>query len=1755
MGTFDTAFPWLDREPEWKWKPMERMESSIQNSFGSLWGAASAIADVAGLDKASDWAANRSAELLEKAADHDLQNTNFSDISSPIEAGQYAVELITNQVPDLVLMVAGGLGAGSLASKVATKSGAATKAVETMLHKGFTKNLKNVIKEVGADVGKDKLYKEAIRRTARDTGALIGVVGFEGAQGTGSEYIQNDRQDPLGAIGVGIAQAAIAAFNPVNKVLAGKLPKGKGSFLAMTGGEAAEEMGQEIPAMMYEAGLDPNRTFGEILSSDEGINRLIESGVGGALLGSVFGGGTHLINKSKAQVQVQEKPTWEENLKKIIAERPEVILEEAQIDTSEDAHDPIEGLQVGEDTSDQSSTQGPIEPQWKQPVYQERAKLNRKVENYQPELPSEIVKKIEGSKKPLEPQWKTDPQIKRSARAAKAIEAIDWDNPHEPTTLVEKNKENEAAKSIRVFKETKVIPDNVRVYEEPSEPISVKDSDKSISVKDSDKSIRVKESSEPNSAKGSRGSVIVRDSGESISVKEPDKSISVKEPSDNSTYQVVKERKVGDWTSSTYKVDGEDVSTYSKDNFKVVKFSKKKWKLVQDDNGAIDDFGVFKTLTDAKEAARVGKRSEDFYVKKETKKEVRKKQPLNERQKDLLKSLDFKDITSLVEQKTGAFNEPNSEDVIVESLIDSARTYDPDNKTTFKSYAVGRAIGAIKDSRKNVPTTSFGENDAILRNATKESVSTIYTKPKEVKKKEKPPEVKNVKVSKEEEAEILKRVKAKRDKKSNLNPASINEKTIKSKIAHRDEFLSKVTTAEDLSKYSEAMEVAGEKHDANLKEIVKFISTHSRGKLSKVKVRDAKDLKKHNKSLFNSLQKKGGVPLAFHFGDSIYLNKKALARLKNSEVIYAHEILHSVTTKELLNNPGVRYSIDQMLKKARESMLTKDELAILDNMDSVDFIRNQAELKKRLNRYDIHTYYALLNPFEFLAEAFTNVKFQKELQKIKVDKPDGIIKTLWDKFVSKIRSIFNINSEYHTLLDDVITTGARLMKTDISTNKVQIDPALTATDRAAQLKIMMERDVRDKPKDLSLQWINKAAGVLKDAGKGVTERLRKIDYTLIKPLREMEFKILTSNRAYQDRIKPFVDGYRKLSKEDKLLLDLTLINREKEDIEVRNEILERNNLTKSYKQVEEVLKEIFKKKADVGLNYYKEMPDYFPRRVKDVRSLMQEIKEDPNYNIIQQELDMLPEGSDKEAAIQQMISTGRFPTIALLDPTSSKRRSIRRVSSKWKHHYLNSVDALVNHIYESNEAVYARELFGDNHRKKLVKERDKLYKELESEKVKGRKRKVVKLQILEKELEDFDGEFNEGISKMLVEKAPNLTASQADAVIRLIRSRLTQKGMHGPLSTVRNLSLMSVLASPTSAITQIGDLAFSIYKYGPKSTVKAILGDKLITPRDLDLSHSMKEFQSEGTAKWLDKTLRWSGLQFMDNFGKTTTMNASIYRARELTLGEFKKEYGDYYGEDTERLYRDLKDKKNTELTKFFAFNELSDLQPISMSEMPLMYLTAGNGRIFYALKSFNIKALNTIYRESIHKWRVAKTKKEKAEAAYNTGRLILLMTFAGATADELKDFLLAKDAGAFSDNVFNNLLKIAFLSRYTLDQGFSKGIAETLAKDVLVPPTGLVDDPLTDIVNTIKGEPDFKTINNLPWGKIPYSWLSIKEESSDMKKLRREILEEYGSGGALSSIKKRMNKYNKWARKTKKESIITLKVLTDKRKRVKKDL
>lgn len=1002
--------------------------------------------------------------------------------------------------------------------------------------------------------------------------------------------------------------------------------------------------------------------------------------------------------------------------------------------------------------------------------------------------------------------------------------------------------------------------------------------------------------------------------------------------------------------------------------------------------------------------------------------------------------------------------------------------------------------------------------------------------------------------------------------------------------------LERIDTGDKALKFLDALEAIGAvKNLGNknkLRDINKFILSQAKGKLQGVPLKDRSAFYDDFAEVAEGLESKGKqIPPHFYYRGNIYINKGAIAAEKDpfkAAQLLAHEVVHSVTVEEMRTNKDLRNVVENALETARNTMLTTEELKLLKNKykNSPNVLNGMiGEAKQDFTRMPLETYYALLDINEFVSEAFVNPDLQQRMRQIPVEKPKGFVRNLWDKFISIIAKPFGIDPKRYSLLSEVITAGTALMRTNAKGDiDLSLTPALAATADVKvpkekkkkktweeRQKVMLEKTAKGKPE----VWLKKAgdslASSVRDLGKSMTEVLRKANRRLIRPVRKMEMKINEKNVDYQRRIKPFFDGYQNLSREDKLMLDLTLANYNKEDYRKKaHEVLKRTGLEKSFSSVRSVLKEIYRKKEVVGLNHYNATENYFPRRVKDITGLMQSMKNDPSYGAIQATIDSLgPKASkhDKEKAIMSMMNTGKMPPLAFLDPTSSRKRSIDTVSSDWIHHYDNAADALINHIYESNENIYTREFFGDVGRVELVKKRDALIKELEEKedmKPKVREGKVAKLKQMEDALDNTELEFTVGVSNVLGEIAPGLEPEQQDQVIRAIRARLLQKGMHGTWANLRNMSLMSVLGSPTSAITQIGDLAFSAYNYGLTETAgsvtRTLLGDQIITPKDLDLSHSMKEFQSEGTAKWLDKTLKWSGLQFMDQFGKTTTMNAALSKAKKMEWEEFRDKYADVLWEDTRETFKDIKDGKNTELTRFFAFNELSNMQPVSLSEMPIGYLLAGNMRIFYALKSYNIKAINTLYRELVHNWRTATDAKGKAKAAKDTGRLLLLMTVAGATADELKDLLLGKDAGTLSDTFYDNLMKTALLSRYTLDKGWREGdIFGTLFGDLLLPPGQFATAPIKDVASLFTDEPDFTTLKYLPYGKLPYSWFSPTEEGKDQRRLRQDLMDAYKKGASYSSIRGRLNQYNAWARKND-ESLLTLSNLNKARSKYRKE-
>lgn len=982
------------------------------------------------------------------------------------------------------------------------------------------------------------------------------------------------------------------------------------------------------------------------------------------------------------------------------------------------------------------------------------------------------------------------------------------------------------------------------------------------------------------------------------------------------------------------------------------------------------------------------------------------------------------------------------------------------------------------------------------------------------------------------------------------------------------DFLDNATTAADLFKMPESFEISG-----RLKGLRDFLKKVAGTKLNSIRVFDTSEFEeRHPAAYARHIEKYGSLPRNFALNKEIYLSKQYESTSKPEAIfrLVLHETVHALTTQGLRSDTKLRAAMQQLLDRTRRELLTPEQLQLL--RDKYKFSPSEinarpAEFSAEFPGVSTQTAYALSNVDEFVAEVFNNEELFNKLNAMPMGTRTGMLKTLFDSFVNAIRNFLGLPVNQQSVLADVISVATEVIKPEAAAREQLLDispsPAGVAVaptvpirqdevDRNRQLNILRKNDTKGKPKEILKEWVKSAGKFAKDILVGVTTRLNEINPNLMKYIRQFEFQIVKYNKKYHDEVRDFIELYRDMkSRDDQIMLDLMLKNsHDPADVSLRNDILKRNGMTEAFKKVQGVLEDIYKRKEKVGLNDYEAFAEYFPRRVKKKSELMAAVRlrglrdkgkdVDGNFGDIFFVLDQLGPAAteaDKEKAIVSMMNTGRRPTIALLKPSSSKERTITKVSSEWSHYYESTVEALIGHIYESNESIEARAMFGDVKRKALVTEDATLRKRLDTEDLSDKTReklvtRVAEIEMVLKNYEETD-EWKDGVATFLAREGINLSEDQQVEVTQLIRSRLTQKGMHGPMAAARNISLAAALGGGLSAITQLGDLMLSINNNGAKSTLEGIFGKKVMTTKDLDLSHSMREFQSMGsTSRLLDSVLKIVQLTRIDQFGKTTFMNAAISKAKGQTIDQFRKEWGEVLGKETEATHADLVAGDKTERVGFFAFNALSEVQPVSMSEMPMAYLGAGNYRIFYALKSYNIKILNMAYKTATTKWKSATNNTERAMAAKDVGKLIILLALGGATADELKDFLMGRETD-FSDSMMNNLMKMSFINRYHMGSQGDKAALKTFLTDVLIPPTSVADDAFADLYSFFDDEEGttYKLLKDMPFGRLLYTLGTDQGKADSFKGMKTDIFEKVKEGAPISDVRKRMTEYNKWAR------------------------
>jgi hypothetical protein len=283
--------------------------------------------------------------------------------------------------------------------------------------------------------------------------------------------------------------------------------------------------------------------------------------------------------------------------------------------------------------------------------------------------------------------------------------------------------------------------------------------------------------------------------------------------------------------------------------------------------------------------------------------------------------------------------------------------------------------------------------------------------------------------------------------------------------------------------------------------------------------------------------------------------------------------------------------------------------------------------------------------------------------------------------------------------------------------------------------------------------------------------------------------------------------------------------------------------------------------------------------------------------------------------------------------------------------------------------------------------------------------------------------------------------------------------------------------------------------------------------------------------------------------GKETIITGAFNQAVKMANKgnpKLEKKLRPIFKDETPQVIQDFKNKKMSDNVKTYLLLEIMDVQPVGLSETPEAALRGGNTKIFYMLKRFYIKQLDTVIRTTVDDMKSAKGFKEKSiqvgRIARLYGALIALDVFAATqlksllydreyqASDKFKKIFtgddLYKDIMDFlsDDHMVDSYLKLVSWSKFHSWKLREEGPLSAAVRQV-IPPAKLPEAITRDIWKTYKGDFEWmnaESFNSIPiGGKLWYWWYGkgaektekrrkkhVFEELSDLRKIEQNIKE-----------------------------------------------
>jgi len=695
-----------------------------------------------------------------------------------------------------------------------------------------------------------------------------------------------------------------------------------------------------------------------------------------------------------------------------------------------------------------------------------------------------------------------------------------------------------------------------------------------------------------------------------------------------------------------------------------------------------------------------------------------------------------------------------------------------------------------------------------------------------------------------------------------------------------------------------------------------------------------------------------------------------------------------------------------------------------------------------------------------------------------------------------------------TYSGDVASDLGQRMAGALSAKGINVEPIIEGGKFIADKSKMGTQNILEaskKPLDAVKKGVDvyrksEASRMVDDFIRPLNDRVRAYNERIGQTLVSFEHEHMKRYHDFYKMVQAPLETLSKIekeSKDDHEILHKAILRK---DFDTAKQVFLKYGDEVEWQSIGSTLRKIYEESAQRGSGVG-HIEEYFPRFIKDFKGLGKALGYDvPNSQwekVVQDAENKKGEDLTTEelaALFEDLIRSKEFRTAEVTKPSFLKGRRIEEVTDELSNFYASPREALALYLNQMSDNITRMDYLGAMYDVVQAGQDDAIYTPEEISEGGGKPAKKTRRL----------GEFGKAIQEEI--EAGRLNDSQLEEIHRLLGARFQKKApMHGFVRGAKTLTHLLFLGSPTTAITQLGDYAYSFYRNGINQTLRAFgkpewtLEDVYQIGNDIGFEFTEKAEVPKNLQKTLDRVLTLTGMRAMDSKAKATfltgtankwkkSLNGRDSKSKSNLIQKIQKQQGFQQASETIAA---IKAGKKTEGVAEMLLYELGDIAPITQSDMPLMYNKSPNVRMLYALKSYTLKQFN-LARKDIFSKLVSGDKAEVKEGFKNLLSLASALALANIPADVIKAFITGEDFN-IDDLHMDALWRIFGLNSYTQVMIQREGVGSALENlTYKLPLVQVVDDIGRDVFNFAPPliSEDSRTTKYIPViGKLLHSW------------------------------------------------------------------